>query len=368
MKTRFFGAAILAIAVCFGTVSVNAGDYTDSLKEGTIDLKFAGPLAFGPEGILLVGDTLGATVYAIDTQDNSGDPNSVSINVKNIKAKIAGAVGTETSDVAINDMAVNPLSGNAYLSVSRGLGPDATGFILKVDGEGNISELSLKKVSFSSAKLPNVPGLDSKGRRGELNRTFSITDIAFVDDRVVIAGLSNEEFASNLRAILFPFDKTGTGTSVEIFHGNHGGWETRSPVRTFASITVNDEPQIIAAYTCTPLVKFPLASLKEGKKVKGVTIAELGNRNRPYDMVAYEKDGKQFLLMGNSARGTMKISTSNIGGREGITDRVNGIAGQPYDTIESLKGVVELDRLNSTHALVVIEDGSGLSLKTVDLP
>ncbi len=56
------------------------------------------------------------------------------------------------------------------------------------------------------------------------------------------------------------------------------------------------QPHVLAAYTCTPLVKFPLSDLKPGEKVKGTTIAELGNRNRPLDMIVYQKDGKDYVL------------------------------------------------------------------------
>ena len=51
---------------------------------------------------------------------------------------------------------------------------------------------------------------------------------------------------------------------------------------------------MLAAYTCTPLVKLPVSELKAGAHVKGTTIAELGNRNRPLDMIVYQKDGKDL--------------------------------------------------------------------------
>jgi hypothetical protein len=35
---------------------------------------------------------------------------------------------------------------------------------------------------------------------------------------------------------------------------------------------------------------------------QGKTVAELGNRNRPIDMIVYEKDGKEFLLIANNSR------------------------------------------------------------------
>jgi len=232
-----------------------------------------------------------------------------------------------------------------------------------------LSELKLTDVKYSQATLPNAPARDAKDGRGQSNRLVSITDIAFVNGQVVVAGLSNEEFASNLRAITYPFADTPNGTSVEVFHGAHGGLETRSPVRTFAPIMVNDKPYLVAAYTCTPLVRFPLSDLNKEEKIRGVTVAELGNRNRPLDMVVYKKDGKQFILMANSARGMMKISTDNIDREEGITERISDKAGQTYETIESLNNVVELDRLNEANALVIIDNKDGsLDLKTIALP
>jgi len=54
--------------------------------------------------------------------------------------------------------------------------------------------------------------------------------------------------------------------------------------------------------------------LKPGAKVKGKTVAELGNRNRPIDMIVYQKGGKDYLLLANSSRGVMKINADEIAG------------------------------------------------------
>ena len=118
-------------------------------------------------------------------------------------------------------------------------------------------------------------------------------------------------------------------------------------------------------------MRFPLSDIVKGEKIKGTTVAELGNRNRPLDMFVYEKDGTEYILMANSSRGMMKISTEDIGREEGITERISGggKAGQPYETIEDLKMVVQLDRLNDTHAMVIIKgDNDQLDLKVVALP
>ena len=155
----------------------------------------------------------------------------------------------------------------------------------------------------------------------------------------------------------------------EIYHGAHGQFETRSPIRTFAALKVDDEVNLLAAYTCTPLVRIPVGQLKPKSKVKGTTIAELGNRNRPLDMVVYKKDNKDYALMANSSRGVMKIDLSEAGSQTAITTKVNGTEGVAYETINELKGVMQLDGLSPTHAVVLIRDESGAEhLKTIVLP
>jgi hypothetical protein len=351
---------ILFLGLALLTGSVQAADLVDSLKKGTPDLKSVGPLAFGPEGILFIGDTQGAAIFAIATGDVKQTSTGV-LKVEGIDEKIASLLGTTAKEIRINDLVVNPLSNNAYLSVARGKGPDAAPALVRVERGGKVEEFPLKDVPFAKAALPNP---SSK------SRVQSITKIAFVKDRVFVAGLSNENWASNLRAIPFPFKEVDNGTGVEIWHTAHGKLETQSPVRTFVPFEINGETNLLAAYTCTPLVKFPVKELKPGERVKGTTIAELGNRNTPLDMIVYQKDGKTYILLANTSRGVMKITTENIDNAKGITEHVQGggKAGLPYETITSLKGVVQLDRFDKDHAVVLLQTPSGMNLETIDLP
>ena len=110
-------------------------------------------------------------------------------------------------------------------------------------------------------------------------------------------------------------------------------------MRTFVAYEIKGEPYLLAAYTCTPLVKIPVSELKPGAHVKGTTIAELGNRNRPLDMIVYQKDGKDYLLLANNSRGVMKIPTEGADATEAITARVAGTKGLGYETIQGMKGV-----------------------------
>jgi hypothetical protein len=101
----------------------------------------------------------------------------------------------------------------------------------------------------------------------------------------------------------------------------------------------------------------------------GTTIAELGNRNRPLDMIVYKKAGKEFLLMSNNSRGVMKISTDGFATAESITKPVEDKAGVGYETITAMKGVEQLDLLDATNTIVLARTDAGvLNLDIVALP
>src|SRR5262249_3934130 len=132
---------------------------------------------------------------------------------------------------------------------------------------------------------------------------------------------------------------------------------------------VGNEPSLLAAYTCTPLVQFPMSDLKPGAKIKGKTIAELGNGNRPIDMIVYQKGGKDFILMANSARGVMKVSTEKMESAASITEPVSGTKGQAFETIAGLTGIDQLAKLDDSHALVLRKgQGNLFNLESLDLP
>ena len=352
---RILSAALAAVALA--AVPVVAG----GLTKGAPDWKSAGPIAFGPDGLLLLSDTKGAAVFAVETGDRKAGADAGALKVEAVNEKVAALLGTTPDKIAIVDLAVNPASGKAYLSVTRGKGTEAQPALVRVERDGKLQLVALDDVTFSKADLPNA----ASGR----SQAEVITDLAYVDGRVIVAGLSNEEFASRLLAMPFPFTDSSEGTSVEIFHGAHGKFETKSPVRTFVPYAIKGESFLLAAYTCTPLVKIPVAQIKNGSHLKGTTIAELGNMNKPLDLIAYSKGGEDFLLMANSNRGVMKIPAKEVGTAEGITKRVADKQGLSYETLKDLKGVTQLDKLDATHAVILVQAANGAAnLETIDLP
>jgi hypothetical protein len=354
MRVKLLAAAVV-LAAAVGTARADNG-----LTKGTPDLKSASALAFGPNGILFVGDPAGAAVFAIDTQDTS-PAGTGEVKVDRIDGQIAGVLGVSDNQVKINDMKVNPASGNVYFSASRGQSGGPA--IVRLTRAGKAEALPMKDVPFAKVMIPN-PGKGGKDPNGV------ITNLAFADGKVIVAGLSTEEFASTLRVIPFPFKDADKGTGIQIFHGAHGRLETNAPIRTFTPYKIAGQESIVAAYTCTPLVKIPLSDLKAGTKVKGTTIAELGNMNQPLDMVPYSKGGKDYILMTNTRHGVIKVPTEGFAKAEAITAPVRGggTAGIKYEKITELKDVVQLDKLDAERGLILVKNGGGFDLKTIPLP
>ena len=111
MLLRVYVPLLALILVMPGFVSA---DSTAGLSSGAVELTSVGPIAFAPDGVLLVSDPMAATIYAIATDDTSGDPSSVELNVEDVRAKMASMLGTAPQDTRIIDLAVNPHSGNVY--------------------------------------------------------------------------------------------------------------------------------------------------------------------------------------------------------------------------------------------------------------
>lgn len=365
MRVAFLSVVSLAVALNFvarAPQSVAADVY--GLSPGPIQLQSAGPMAFGPSGVLFVGDPKAAKVYAINTEDDKKADGVY--DIADISVNLADALGAGATVV---DMAVNQETGNVFVSVNA----KGQGQLAKIAADGTVTPLNLDKIPHATATLPDPPEdkLVQRGRRKSNPRAQSITDLAYTDGKVLVAGLQAGDSPSSVREFDFPFRDRSEGMRVEIYHAAHGRSEDYAAIQTFVPFNIAGEPSLLAGYTCTPLVKIPVKKIGSTEKVKGTTVAELGNRNRPLDMIVYKSGGKDFLLMANSARGVMKISTDDLERESGLSERVSGggTAGQSYETISSLKGVTQLDKASDTTAIVFVESGDGkAALKTIDLP
>ncbi len=352
------------IGAVLGAMAIIAWSRVDSslvstLEYGAPEMASVGALAFGPENILFIGDTHGAAVFAVEVERGQADHGNSPVNVDGIDRRIAQMLGTRASEITIHDMAVHPGSQNVYLSVSRGDQP----VLIRVTKSGQIEEVSLENVRFSRAEIKNAPAADARVSRRPA-RTFTVTDLAYLDGEVYVAGLSNEEFASNFRRIEFPFGHEMKTTSLEIYHVSHGQDETHAPVQTFAPVEIDGKLNIVAAYTCTPLVSFVIDNLTDGEHVVGTTIAELGAGNRPLDIVPYERDGKQQILIANSRHPLMRMDVGDFADAKRLVNpsRERGV---PFEALSPV-GVVQLADLNDDYVVAIQRDGDSFHLRSLD--
>lgn len=324
-----------------------------------VELVSAGALEFGPDGVLFVGDSYGAQLVAIETGDTEPPANPMSIAfVEELDVEIAALLGADPRQIVINDMAVNPLSQNIYLSVHIGRSIDPQPALIRYDRDaGTLEPLDLAALDMTTMDLPNAPAFDDTLQYGQSMRTLTITDLTYYDGEVLVAGVSNQEFASTLRRVAYPFTDTMAISSVEIFHAVHDQQETRAPIVTSLVQELDGVPYLIAAYTCTPLVRFPLADLVDGAHVVGDTIAELGYGNAPVDMLIYQNPealgGGERLMVTNDQRAAVSVSTALLGDAPPLTEPVLGQTVGLDQFVLPLTGALHTDRLNDQFTVTV---------------
>lgn len=345
------------------------------LRVGQAVLGSAGPITFGPAGILFLADNASATVFAVDVADpGPAGAGSGPFDLADVDVRVGSLLGCDAADVAIRDVAVHPESRNVYLSVQRGRGDAAAAVLVRVDrADASISDVPLTGVPVAAITLADAPAPSDErlditlptGEEGEdltvagrtirvlrrPIRTSTVTDMVYVNGSLLVAGLSNEEFSAKLRRIPFPFtgEDDVAANNLEIFHVSHGKWETAAPIRTF--VPYDSGRSILASYTCTPVVHFPLAELAPGTKTVGRTVAELGAMNQPLDMVCFVQDGEEHLLVANTSHGLIKIACRDIDVQEPLTESTQSV-GVPRETAD-LAGITRLANLDSGHVLAL---------------
>src|SRR5215203_2486781 len=349
MKKSYFYLATVVAGLLF-----IAAVHAPKNNNKAADVKSISALTFGPGGILFIGDSKSATVFAVTTNDTKkGQPSKV--DIKNIDQKIAAALGTTVANITITDMAVNPISKKLYIAVQNA---DGSPVLLTLDGDKLVA-VSLKDLATTSVALNNAPAEDAKDQRGRSLRISSISDIGFDDGKLLVSGLSNHEFSSSFKSIPYPFTSKQDESTLEIYHGAHGKYETTAPIRTFTTAVINGKKYLVASYTCTPLVLFAMDELQPGKHVKGRTVAEMGAGNSPLDIVTLKRNNDEVLVMTNSRHPVAKVDYKNIASFEGtLTEPVKGTAGVGF-TATAMKDVLQMDKLDDTHVVLMQKKENG---------
>ncbi|MSU77266.1 MAG: hypothetical protein EXS16_04125 [Gemmataceae bacterium] len=359
---------LIAVFVLFASVgSVFA-------EQGNPNVKSIDVITFGPDGLLVIGDSRGSAVVTVETGDLA-ETKWTGKEVANIDQALAGKLGVMAKDIQILKLAVNPASHKAFISVRSMKAKQDV--LLTIDGAGKIAEFSLENVKFSRYPLSV-----------EKKNVTKITDVTWAGDRILVAVQAADKFAARIFSVLPKGDGTATCFATDTYHVAHQRWETNAPISTIIPYEENGKRYLIGAFTCTPIVKFSLDDMQANAKVKGASIIELGSGNTPRDMFVYEKGGKKHILVStirfhhkNNPAGPNQYwaarvdydllkETTNINDKaiwrvkgkadKDVTDRAN-IAPEYF-------GVQFMDKLDNTSAVVIREEKDGLTLRTLLLP
>jgi hypothetical protein len=93
----------------------------------------------------------------------------------------------------------------------------------------------------------------------------------------------------------------------------------------------------------------------------------LGAGNRPLDMIAYKKDGHDFILMANSAHGVLKLRADHLETYKPILAQTEP-AGVPFEHVKDLAGVKHLTSLDNSNALILSDNNGTQDLRSIPLP
>lgn len=348
-------------------------------------LQSAGALAFDSENTLFVGDAKAGLVHAFDLSGAVTDQATYQLGraqtfegrtiFNHLDVEIAALIGVAPEEVVINDMVVHKASKQIFLSVHRGEGPEAEAMIVAVN-QGALELVDLEAAEHSSMSVGPVPTAETLEFGQPLN-TLAITDIDYYNGELLVAGVSNEEFSSKLRRIPFPFTNEISTSSIEIWHAVHAQYETRAPIISQTVAELNGEPTLIAVYACTPIVRIPLADLKDGAEIRGEMIGEMGFGNTPLDIVPYVNawDGTSNVVVTNTNRSAASINFDALAAAEEMphgegVQNVFSVAGVDQFPLP-MSGTLHLDTLDENYAVVVRrspEDVRNIQIHTLPMP
>lgn len=324
-------AATLAAAMITGT---------SVMADTDLDIKFAGALEFAEDGTLFVGDNHNGAIYAFEIPADAPNGQIAPSTISNIDAKIGELLGMGAGAIQINDIAAHPVSNEVYISVTRIGNLVSQPAIVAVSQDQSLSLLNLSALEFQKQELNQFPEgeLTFNGRPGGQgpamprdlakkavpSSTLAIMDMEFYEGELFVAGVATDNFLSSLRRIAYPFDGTQSVANVEMYHIAHDQYESRAPIRAMSVQEIDGEPQLVAAYTCSPIVLVPLSDIEDGAKISARTIMDYGN-GQPLDMIAYNHqspfggDAQPSLFVTSNSRSPQLIPIRGLQDAKAVT-------------------------------------------------
>ena len=234
-------------------------------------------LCFGPEGVLFIADWKASQILAVELRPSTAPANEDYFNLHDLWDTLD--IAPEDGPVVLEDIAMRPGSAEAYVGVSVGTAKEPRVYMVQADGTAQ--RVLVDKLPCSCVALDSPPNEDEMFWGTIPRRSYTVTCMVFHDGTLYAAGLSNQNFASTLRAFDFPFTGECVFAQVEMYHVDHRQIETRAPIRAMSVLDLGGKPHLLAGYLCVPIVTIPLDAITDGARIQAQTIAELGSGGYP---------------------------------------------------------------------------------------
>lgn len=324
----FKSVALAALIVATQHVSAAAAQDIEP------ELAFAGALEFSHDGTLFVGDNYSGAIFAFDMTRATAPDQIVPVNIGDIDVKIADVLGVASRALAINDMAVHPVSADIFISVTRIGNFESAPALIRIGQDGQIELVDLATLPFQKQILDHYPDQQTTFRprglgqmpplardlaKGEIKlSSLAIMDMEFHEGELFVSGVAFDTFLSTLRRMPYPFDGIQSAANVEMYHISHDQFETRAPIRAMSIQQIDGKATLVAAYTCSPIVLIGLDEIVDGAKISARTIMDYGN-GQPLDLLDFTLNGEDTLFLTSNSRSPHIIPVASLNGAASYT-------------------------------------------------
>jgi hypothetical protein len=360
--------------LALSAVTVAAATHPRRTLAATGGLTAISALAIAPDGRLVAADwRQGALLTLAPPPGDPGPEGAFNLTGLNDALAAAGAIPRATA------MVWDAPRRRTLVSVATGPGPVAPMAIAAITADGAVALHDPAALVTARLDLTDRPG-DGALWRDTPVASLTVTDMVLRGDELLVAGLSNADFAATLRRVPWPFDAASAPgvARIEMYHTVHNQIETRAPVRAMAVVPLDGADHLLAAYTCTPLVTAPLAALQDGAALRAKTIAELGYGNTPlkvlpFVLTAYDGTQSDWVLVANATKAADLIPLADIAAanaRPGLSEPVAA----PFVTTAGLTplqvpltGVVGVADQGPAHLIALRRDAASGELDLVSI-
>jgi len=258
----------------------------------------AGVAAFGlgqaggaPVQLLALEFNSDGMLYAVDSKNNqivSFQPDEkkatkvAPVQVPDLGAQLAKALGAAATDVLVHDVAVHPASYAVFVSAGKKGAQESR--LFRVGADRKLTEVAVNDIKKAAVPLPAG------------TQAF---DLALTAKNVIVSSTSQDRtFGSGLHRVSLPLAEGKVANAqTEVYHTSHRAWETRAPLIAITAYTAGGKEFLVGSTKCTPVVRVPVDEIGDKAKVKTTTIIELGGRNGPVSMLVYGQGPRQSMIV-----------------------------------------------------------------------